>query len=671
MSTDKDKDIDVVDLDDKHVKIMEAMLPFAKSTTQKNLTTVNIHASTRKSKVLLILLPEWAVSFPPYNLARLVSVLRHAGYNAKSLDLNIQAYREYKDWGVDFDPWHGSKEWRWMENSYHEHLHKYMEPLMEKYLKIIESEKYTVVGFCLYYCNQAPTDWMAEQIKKRLPHVITMVGGPQCHAFPPDKWYYDYVISGEGEKMILEVMEEIENEKFDGKQKFLQQEPGERLDLDKLPFPEYSDFNFNLYRMPNGANLEFSRGCVAKCVFCSETHFWKYRGRKSMSTLDEVLRLNKNYGVDFIWFLDSLVNGNLNELRAFCKGIIQSGVKIKWTGYARCNKKMDYDYYVDLSNSGCYMLSYGIESGSDKVLIDMDKGVTKDEIEQNLEHGSIFNVEAHSNWIVGFPTEELQDVYESLTLIARNNLKLYVVAAGHGFTEPPDTILSQNNEKYGMSRAYYQRNWITKDFTNSKVHRSIRLVAFNIFLHNTPTRKEIRNFANFDTTKYYTVSYETPNNFSHVEYENFDFNIIKTEKGVFANSVMNEIWPLLRLLFRTKGAFKIDIQITPEKVNNEFGDRLGSNLFADYYFEIDKDGNWKAKFDFNFTQDPDPWKYSDYSRETSTSASRARRLAIPESKGEVMWTMDIYKKHMDDIELLKELNFSFTHTYESEGKWQI
>jgi radical SAM superfamily enzyme YgiQ (UPF0313 family) len=658
-----------VDLDDKHLKIMEAILPYARSTPQKNLTEVVIHNVSRKTKVRFFLLPEWAVNFPPYNIARLVSVAKEAGYSADGVDLNIKCYRDKKNWDIDFDPWHGSKEWRWMGQSYHQYLHKYVQPIMEDCIRKIEEDKIDVVGFSLYYCNQEPTDWMAAEIKKRYPHIKIMVGGPQCHAFPPgpDKPYYDYVVSGEGEEMLLKILDDIENEKYPEQQTTIIQTEGQRLDLDKLPWADYSHFDLNDYVMPNGVNAEFSRGCTAKCVFCSETHFWKYRGRSAINALNEVVNLYNTYGINFIWFLDSLVNGNLKELRAFCKGVIASGIKIQWTGYARCDERMDFDYYKDLAGSGCKMLSYGIESGSDKVLIDMDKRVTVKEIEQNLHHGSIVGVEAHTNWIIGFPTEEYQDFYNSMNLIWRNRLYIKIVACGHGFTEPPDTILSQNSEKFGMIKAYYMNNWITGDFKNSKVHRAIRLVTFNIFLEHCPGKDS--SFANFDTKKYHKIKFHKSSILNQIDYETFDFSIIKPNINPLADSVVNEIWPLLRLLWRSRGGYDIKINITPQDIKNEFGDRLGCNFTAICEFTIDKEGKWKADFDFKFEEDADPWRYQDYSREKSMSAKRARILAIPGSDGEVTWNMDIYKKHLELIEELQKKNLSFSYRYKNEGQW--
>ena len=667
-----------IDLDDKHLRVMEAILPYARTTPQKNLTEVVINKVTRKSKILFLLLPEWAFNFPPYNLARLLSVVKTAGYAADAVDLNVKAWRDHTNWNIDFNPWHGSKEWRWLGDSYHTHLHQHMLPMLEKYIQYIQDNNFTVVSFSLYYCNQEPSDWMAREIKRRLPYVTILVGGPQCHAFPPgyDKPFYDYVVTGEGEEIILRVLEEIENNGPPKQQVMIRQQDGQRLDLDKLPWADYSHFDLSEYAMPNGVNAEFSRGCTAKCVFCSETHFWKYRGRGAKSTLDEVISLNKNYGINYIWFLDSLVNGNLKELRAFTKGIIASGIKINWTGYARCDKRMDNEYYDDLANSGCHMLSYGIESGSDSVLEAMDKRVTVDEIESNLQNGARVGVGAHTNWIIGFPTEKPQDFYNSMTLIWRNRLGIDVVACGHGFTEPPDTIISQNSEKYGMIKAYYMNNWITSDFSNSKVHRLIRLITFNIMLKHTEGNPKVvqgsmvpTNFENFDTTKYHSIEFNNPDAFQQIEFENVNFCIINPGINPLADTVVNEIWPLLRLLWKTKGGYKTSIRITPDLAFNEFGDRLGCNFSAIYNFSIDEQGNWDADFKFNFKQDNNAWRYQDYSRETSLSAKRARQLAIPGSNGEVSLTTEELHRRLKNVELLQNLDFSFDYAYIGKGKF--
>ena len=123
------------------------------------------------------------------------------------------------------------------------------------------------------------------------------------------------------------------------------------------------------YVFSNGALCAISRGCIAKCTFCEETHFYKYRQRTALSTLDEVRYMYYTYGTNVFYFVDSLMNGNLKELRAFCEGVKAEGLKIYWSGYARCDGRMDKEYFKVLREGGCIALNYGTESGSQEVCL--------------------------------------------------------------------------------------------------------------------------------------------------------------------------------------------------------------------------------------------------------------------------------------------------------------
>ena len=655
------------EFDDKHLKIMEAILPYARKTQQKNLTQVEINTVSRKTKILFMLFPEWAIKFPPYNIARLVAVTKRAGYHTDAIDANIEARKTCIAKELDFNPWQGSMDWIWESERYWTDLHPLLESQYESYFEYIEKNNIDVVGFSLYYCNKQQTFWFAEQLRKRMPHVITMVGGPDCHMHVPPAELFDVAVVGEAERNILDALEIIETQGRPQQQLVLSQRDGERLDLDNLPWADYSHFDLSDYDMPNGVNAEFSRGCTAKCVFCSETHFWKYRGRSAGSTLEEILALHEQYDIDYVWFLDSLVNGNTQELRAFALGIAASGKPIKWTGYARCDARMDSAYYNDIAAGGCHMLSYGLESGSNSVLKHMDKRITVDTVEQNLADGARVGIAAHANWIVGFPTETQFNFYESLQFIWRNQHNIMALGTGHGFTEPPDTILSQNSEAYGFVKAYYEDNWIRADFTNSKTHRMIRLITTNILLDNCTSSRGTA-MSNFDVSNYYSLEASVQRN--SIDYEaDFDFAIIKPQINPFADSLVNEFWPLLRMLWRTHRAYRIKITIDPQHTLREFGSRLANDFACDLEFKINTAGKWRARFEFVYRQAESAWRYSDYSRHDTISAARARRLAVPHSTGIPHFDSDKYNKDLERVELLKQLDFGFDLKWNSRGRW--
>jgi len=657
-----------VKLIDRDTQIMNAIMAYARKTPQKNLTQVKINNSIHKTKVAFFILPEWAIKMPPYNLARLAAVTRNAGFETSVYDLNVEGYKESLNWDLGFDAWDHSKDWLWGDMEYYNVLHPKLKSLFDRYINLIIEQQFDVVGFTLYYCNKKPSNYFSSRLKELNPNIITIAGGPQCHHKSGEEFDdYDIIIAGEAEKAILNVLELIEQGKKPKDKIFIKQKNGERLDLDNLPWADYSDIDFNNYLMPNGVNAEFSRGCTAKCVFCSETHFWKYRSRSASNTLSEILNLNEKYGITYIWFLDSLVNGNIDELKAFCKGMIASGKNIKWTGYARCDERMDFDFYEDLAAAGCDFLSYGIESGSASVLIGMDKRITIDVIERNLQDGKKVGVKAHCNWILGFPTETIFNFYESLELIWRNKNAIHSISVGHGFTEPPDTILSQNSEAYGLIKAYYQKNWINNTYTNSKFHRMLRIIFMNIFLQQAQGWD--RTLEQQDLSQFYTLSYQKINVIDNLEFENFNMHIVNdTQLTSFANSLINEIWPLLRILWRTHQNYEFKLKITPEWCIKWFGDRLAGNLTIDYDFKIDANGVGYAIFDFDYKQDEGAWIYSDYSDHQSVSAERARKLALhrnPIEDAELRREKNL--KFLDH--LTKNVDFSFVYQLKKIIKW--
>ena len=406
----------------------------------KTLTDVNIKRLERNSDILFILLPEWAFDLPPYNIARLSSIINEAGYKSSCLDLNIEVYQESRKWVEDgtvpFDPFNPHNLTKWEIDEYPKYLEKPVSKILKKYINKIVRLNPKVIGFTLYYCNEGPVQWFASELRKRLPNTTFICGGPNLHFRKHDieqgkiyslnnKPLFQYGIVGESELIILDVLEEIDSGQMNHTgMKFLTQPINQRLNINNFPIPNYNDFDFSKYDMPNGLLTEFSRGCIAKCTFCSETHFWKYRQRHSNSVLDEIEHLYRTKGTNVIWFLDSLINGNLKALKEFAEGVIERGLKIKWAGFARCDERMDLKYLKLLKKAGCFILKIGAESASNKVLDDMSKRMTREIMEKNFTDFKKAGIGVFTTWINGFPTEERTDHKSSLTFICRNRKRI-------------------------------------------------------------------------------------------------------------------------------------------------------------------------------------------------------------------------------------------------------
>lgn len=679
---------------DRHAKMMEAVSQYAKPHVQKNLTPVYVDYKTRKTTLALVLCPEWAPQFPPFNLARLSGVAKSAGYETHIMDLNVRAYNAYMtDWlpnnKIPFRLWDPSASWHWME-AYMSDIHPVLEPILNQAIDELIAMAPDVIGFSIYYINEAPTKWMAQELKRRMPNVKIVVGGSNVHKswFHPEE-YYDYVVNGEGEQALLRVLGEVELGIKHDKPAYIEQPINERININGLPMPDYESIDFSQYEMPNGVNTEISRGCTAKCTFCEETHFWKYRQRQAVDLIEEVEWLYYNKGTDVYWFIDSLVNGNLKELRAFCKAVEAKGLDIKWTGYARCDGRMDLDYFKDLKVGGCIMLNYGIESGNQKVLDDMAKGVTIKEMEDNLCHGKEVGIYAATNWIVGFPTEDFNDFADSITFLWRmRNMNINNVGAGVGYGLGPETIVGQNPHKFNISWHKYQGHWITNDFTKGGTHVMHRVKTFHIFLDMMKNTTEVPfGYPIRDNLEkeHYKIKLNSPHTIKEIKYEKFDYDIITVDINPFANTLVNEMWAFFRMLWKTRGGYEAEIHFNPDIDLKEFGSQYGPGMYhAVYKFKIGDDGKWEADFDMKFEQIDNPFDdrlpppegrkgpfyAQDYSRMMTNTAKRARRLAKPS------WDLETGRDGRDFTDLLEEevilnetVDFSFQHHYVGSGDW--
>lgn len=576
------------------------MKDLVRTTPQKNLTPVEIIPATRNTKLVLIIAPEWGIYFPPYNLARLASVTRAAGYNTTVYDINVKSWHKIKEI-MHFDPWHHAREWMWVGKNYYTHLHKHLKPLFDEYIEKIVASKPDVIGLSMYYTNEEPTNYLAISLRRKLPKAKIIVGGPNAAVMNPrSKLYYDHIVEGEGEHVILNILDKVEKGEVIESQT-LKKDIKIRLDLDSLPFPDYTDYDLNEYSLPGGISSEISRGCVAKCVFCTEVHFWKYRGRMSGSLLNEIKHQKEHYGANFIWFIDSLVNGNLKELRGFALGIKEQGLDIKWQGYARCDGRMDLAYFQDLADSGCLQLSYGIESGSQKVLDLMKKEITVEEVEANMRDGAEVGIQAHTNWIVGFPNEDTLGFADTMILMWRiKNYNIMTISPGLSLILSPGAEMTDNMDQYNIAPNNFLNMWTTKDFCNTKVHRLIRMKTLGIFLENLNSDIPIHGFDRPNLKNTYEIKYNPNRARKDVAREEFDYNIITGGPTAFANSVMNEIWAFLRTFWRAFGAYEVTIKFRPKEDLDEFGDRLGCDYTADHHFKIDSAGNWVAEHSYKF-----------------------------------------------------------------------
>ena len=350
---------------------------------------------------------------------------------------------------------------------------------------------------------------------------------------------------------------------------------------------------------------------------------------------------------------------------------------------------MDLEYLQDLADGGCIMFNFGCESGSQKVLDDMHKGVTIREMEQNFIDCKKVGIWCATNWIVGFPTENFQDYSDTMTFLWRmrnNNINNAGLGVGYGLG--PETIVGQNPHAYNVSWHKYQGHWISNDFKIGGPHVMSRVKTIHMFLDffkgvtevpvSYPVRTELAE-------NHYNITLNHPAIQKELHYEDFDYDIIKPDLNPFADTLVNEMWPFFRNLWRARGGYTAEVRFHPDLDLKEFGTQYGPGQYwATYKFTITDEGQWEADFDIKFEQVDSPlddrayppegrkgaFYAQDYSRIQANTAKRARKMA------KTTWNSDEGRSGQDFSDLLDEeaelnatIDFSFDYHYKGTGDW--
>jgi len=573
-------------------------------------TSVGVNVGHRKTKMTLCVLGSWAIYMPPYNLARLTSLMREAGYPTIVYDFNVESHYRLKEANPALDDaWNGANYWWWQGDEYYKRIHPTYEPILNEYLEILLADNPDIIGVSTYYTNLLPTKWMINEIRKRRPDITIVMGGPECH----ENYYkkpqnVDYYFIGESEQNILDFLENWENGI-----KPLQPAIGglysdTRIDIDSLPYPDYSDFDLTKYWGKNSICAEISRGCIAKCSYCTEVYYWKFRDRGAQTVVDELEHQVKKYGISFVSFVDSLMNGNLKEFRNFCQELVDRKLGINWWGYARADGRMDLEFYKLLKAAGCQGFNYGIETGSDKVLKAINKKNTVAEINQNIIDSDKVGMKVSACLVIGAPGEDIEALTHTFNMLWNHRARIIASSPGPGLGDNMGSAYD-DREKFNINprNKPWLGGWYSLDLMNTKLHRHIRIKLIHIWLHLCKeyggTITNVHS-SEGDITDHYQLQFDSEYINEHVEYENFDFmSIIKTDKGDFANSVMNEAFGFFRMLWRVRGGFDMTLNFNSELDHRDFIFTIAPDTHtyhAVLNFKIDDDGNYVTKCNFKF-----------------------------------------------------------------------
>ena len=256
-------------------------------------------------------------------------------------------------------------------------------------------------------------------------------------------------------------------------------------ELDSIPFPNYDDYNFNLYDSKT-LPITASRGCVRSCSFCDIHDHWRYKYRSGVLVAEEMIYLHEKYQIDNFYFTDSLVNGGLIEFKNFCRSMAeynQRGHNIKWIGQyiIRSSAHLDEKYWDNLAQSGANNLAIGVETGSDAVREHMNKKFYNVDLDYTMKMLDKYNITCTFLMIVGYPTETEIDFQLTLDMFKKYqhlaNRIIIDINFGSTLGILPGTPLYNRSLEFNIDLDNHENNWAARDNPELTLRERIRRIT--------------------------------------------------------------------------------------------------------------------------------------------------------------------------------------------------
>jgi anaerobic magnesium-protoporphyrin IX monomethyl ester cyclase len=365
-----------------------------------------------------------------------------------------------------------------------------------------------IVGMTAYITNMKRCGRVAKIVKEVSPDIKTILGGPQVTIFPDEAFhssYIDMIALSEAEIIIRNVMNALGDEEklsrvkgiwFRSKAGDIVKNAREGLvdELDLFPSPALDLYEMDKY-FPTAhiqgrrvAHLLTSRGCPFKCTFCETklTFGRSFRYHSTQRVLAEIEQLVAK-GFDSFQFYDDIFTANKKRVIELCDGIIQKNWNIKWMCFTRTNCVSD-ELLARMKEAGCYLITYGGESGDDELLALIKKDLTVATNYKGIAAAQKHGIKTMSSFMLGLPTETREQSMKTIDFALDSGLDYAIFP----ITEPyPGTELWVDAKKFGH-------------FDDSGKYKN-GLLSENaaVWIPHNRTREELEELAHLGMRKFY------------------------------------------------------------------------------------------------------------------------------------------------------------------------
>jgi len=301
-----------------------------------------------------------------------------------------------------------------------------------------------LIGIGFMSTDHKPAKIIIERLRADFPSSVIVAGGRHPSNFAEDvlNWGTDFVVVGEGETGLMELIRALEDSIYQ-----LEKIPGVAFQNDKGQFsfcyreeedadldviPSYDLVSYQNYvnarmalvgRYLKAGWLATSRGCFSRCIYCRDTKFGRRLRLRSMDAVMEDIRTQLiNYDIDCFYLLDDMFAIKENRVIEFCNRFCQIqqefGKKLSFAATARSDT-LTQNMVDALKRANCTQLSIGLESGSQKIHEFLNTGKHVDTVVQTFEILRSTGIDTFVNLIIGIPGETEEDIEKTVDIIKK------------------------------------------------------------------------------------------------------------------------------------------------------------------------------------------------------------------------------------------------------------
>ncbi|MDD5284505.1 MAG: radical SAM protein [Desulfuromonadaceae bacterium] len=406
------------------------------------------------------------ISLVPTGLSQLHASLREAGYDSVL---------------VNFSGWPVSQ--------------------IERELLVIKPD---MIGISQWTHNRHSSLDLAFSCRRLFPESFIIMGGGHA-TFCYDELLSEgspvnCVVIGEGDLTLLELAERVLNRAgwFDicglafrraGKV-FVTSRRAPLADLDQLPMPaRYLEHSIGLDMELQPEFIVTSRGCPSSCHFCSSPAFWgkKVRFRSAHSIVDEIMFVRDQFGLIYFSIRDDTFTADRRRAMEFCSTLIESRANILWNCQSRVTA-IDEELLIMMKRSGCECIQLGVESGSPRILRQLNKNILPAQVERACAIIRKVGITLSIYLISGIPDETADDLCQTIDLLRRIHpddgyvsplayypgTRLFTDAVASGITDRNVFAGTHQNALYATTSPDHSFGRLLKELSNNRDNDSFR-----------------------------------------------------------------------------------------------------------------------------------------------------------------------------------------------------